>query len=114
MFWAPLADVKGRRPVYIGQSTGSCFMVGIADKSSLGCLSLLSITCVAMALTPTNAWWLLLIFRCLQASGSASTVALGSGVVADVASPAERGSFYGATAVGALVRRRDLSSRRYR
>lgn len=56
-----------------------------------------------MALTPTNAWWLLLIFRCIQASGSASTVALGSGVVADVATPAERGSFYGATAVGALV-----------
>ncbi|KAG8927414.1 hypothetical protein FRC00_002113 [Tulasnella sp. 408] len=85
MLWGPLADLKGRRPTYIV------------------CLGLLTLSSIACALVPTNKWWLLLIFRCFQASGGASTVALGAGVVADLARPQERGGFYGVLTVGALV-----------
>ncbi|KAG8852814.1 hypothetical protein FRB96_008502 [Tulasnella sp. 330] len=85
VFWAPLADVKGRRPIY------------------LACLSLLCITCMAIALVPSDKWWLLLLFRCFQSSGSASTIALAIGVVSDIAMPHERGTFLGVSVLGALT-----------
>jgi MFS family permease len=59
MVWGALADRIGRRPLF------------------LLCLFLLSASCVGLALVPTNAYWLLLVLRCFQAAGSASTVALG-------------------------------------
>ena len=59
MFWGTLADRMGRRPLF------------------LACLALLSISCVGLALVPTNAYWLLVLLRCFQAAGSASTIALG-------------------------------------
>lgn len=37
----------------------------------------LSLACVGLALVPTDAYWLLMVLRCLQAAGSASTIALG-------------------------------------
>ncbi len=37
----------------------------------------------------------LLVLRCLQSTGSSGTVALGNGIVADIASSGERGKFYG-------------------
>ena len=43
----------------------------------IGCMVVLSVACVGLALVPTNAYWLLMLLRCLQAAGSASTVALG-------------------------------------
>ncbi|KAG9013583.1 hypothetical protein FRB94_001688 [Tulasnella sp. JGI-2019a] len=85
MFWAPLADIKGRRPVY------------------LVCLAILCVTCVAIAVVPRDKWWLLLIFRCFQSAGSASTVALGSGVVADIAEPHQRGSLIAMSMLGGLL-----------
>ncbi|KAG9036778.1 hypothetical protein FRB95_007876 [Tulasnella sp. JGI-2019a] len=85
VFWAPLADVKGRRPIY------------------LACLSLLCVTCVAIALVPLDKWWLLLLFRCFQSSGSASTIAMAAGVVSDIALPQERGTFLGVSTLGALL-----------
>lgn len=36
----------------------------------------LCLTCVGLALVPTNAYWLLMLLRCVQAAGSASTIAL--------------------------------------
>lgn len=107
MFWAPLADLRGRRPIYLGLS------LIIVQSSHVNapfwflhsaCLGLLTITCVALALVPLDKWYLLLVFRCFQATGSASTVALGSGVVADIATPAERGGFLGLALLGPLVR----------
>jgi MFS family permease len=58
MVWGTLADRIGRRPLF------------------LLCLFLLSASCVGLALVPTNAYWLLMVLRCLQAAGSASTIAL--------------------------------------
>ncbi|KAG8896996.1 hypothetical protein FRB99_008526 [Tulasnella sp. 403] len=85
MLWAPIADMKGRRPIF------------------LACLLLLSVTCVGLAQVPTNKWWVILILRSIQASGSASTVAICYGVVADIALPAHRGSFLGISGIGMLV-----------
>ena len=59
MFWGTIADKVGRRPIF------------------LACLLTLCLSCVGLALTPTNAYWLLVFLRCLQAAGSASTIALG-------------------------------------
>ncbi|KAJ7062025.1 MFS general substrate transporter [Mycena amicta] len=85
MFWGTLADSWGRRPMFIA------------------CLILLSISCVGLALVPTNAYWLLLFLRCFQAAGSASTIALGAGVIGDISEPAERGGFFGVYNIGPLV-----------
>ena len=59
---------------------------------------------LGLALVPTNAYWLLMLLRCLQAAGSASTVALGAGVIADIATRAERGGFFGLFSLGPMVR----------
>ncbi|KAI0778343.1 MFS general substrate transporter [Trametes elegans] len=85
MFWGTLSDRWGRRPMFIG------------------CMIVLSLACVGLALVPTNAYWLLMVLRCVQAAGSASTVALGAGVIADIAAPAERGSFFGMWNIGPMV-----------
>ncbi|RPD67367.1 MFS general substrate transporter [Lentinus tigrinus ALCF2SS1-7] len=85
MFWGTMSDRWGRRPMFIG------------------CMVVLCGACVGLALVPTNAYWLLMVLRCLQAAGSASTVALGAGVIADIAAPAERGSFFGIWNIGPMV-----------
>lgn len=59
MLWGPLSDRVGRRPVFVG-----CFIILVAS-------------CIGLALTPTNAFWLLLLLRAVQAGGCASTIALG-------------------------------------
>ncbi|KAG0702033.1 major facilitator superfamily domain-containing protein [Suillus ampliporus] len=44
-----------------------------------------------------------MLLRCIQAAGSASTVALGAGVIGDIATPAERGGFFGVFTIGPQV-----------
>lgn len=102
MFWGTLADRMGRRP------------------TSLGCLFVLSLACIGLALVPTSYFWLLMVLRCIQAVGSASTLtigappcmfyfcafisfATGAGIIADIATPAERGGFYGIFTMGPQV-----------
>lgn len=104
MIWGPLADRWGRRLIF------------------LACLFILALSCVGVALTPTDAYWLLLVMRCIQAAGSASTIAVGkahpavsyrmhttvtyssgAGVIADVAAQHERGGYYGFYSLGAMV-----------
>jgi MFS family permease len=102
MIWGTISDYYGRRP-----TTAACLLV-------------LSFSCIGLALVPTSAYWLLMVLRCLQAAGSASTVAigniylfqapflfsmsiLGAGVVGDISSREERGGFYGLFMLGPLV-----------
>ncbi|KAI0068155.1 MFS general substrate transporter [Artomyces pyxidatus] len=85
MVWGTLSDRWGRRPVF------------------LACLVTLSVSCVGLALVPTDAYWLLMLLRCIQAAGSASTIALGAGVIGDIGTAAERGGFMGVFGIGPMV-----------
>ncbi|KAH6972475.1 major facilitator superfamily transporter [Ilyonectria sp. MPI-CAGE-AT-0026] len=73
LFWGSISDALGRRPIYIAS-----FAVYIVAN-------------IALSFSPNFA--VLLIFRGLQAAGSASTVSIGNGVIQDITPPAERGAF---------------------
>ncbi|KAH7089723.1 major facilitator superfamily transporter [Paraphoma chrysanthemicola] len=73
LFWGSLSDTIGRRQIYIYS-----FTVYILAN-------------IGLSLSPNFA--VLLIFRGLQAAGSASTVSIGNGVIQDIIPPAERGGY---------------------
>ncbi|KAK1981614.1 major facilitator superfamily domain-containing protein [Colletotrichum cereale] len=85
MLWGPLSDRHGRRPVF------------------LVCLAVLIGACIGIAVIPTDAFWLLIVLRCLQAAGCASTIALGAGVIGDISTPEERGGFFGMFNLGPMI-----------
>jgi MFS family permease len=76
-FWGSLSDSIGRRPVYIMT------------------LSIYVGACIGLALTPTSAFWLLLVLRIVQATGGSAVISIGSGCVSDIATPEERGRYMG-------------------
>jgi MFS family permease len=83
-FWGPLADAYGRRPIFL-----STLLVYLVAN-------------IGLAL-PGN-YAVLMVFRGLQAAGSASTIAIGAGVIGDIADADERGGFMGClVGVSALV-----------
>ncbi|OBR12589.1 major facilitator superfamily transporter [Colletotrichum higginsianum IMI 349063] len=73
LIWGSISDALGRRPIYIAS-----FAVYIVAN-------------IGLSFSPNFA--VLLIFRGLQAAGSASTVSIGNGVIQDISPPAERGKF---------------------
>ena len=75
-----MSDRFGRRPAYLG-----CFALFIGAN-------------IGLALQTQYA--ALLALRCLQSSGSSGTIALSNGVVSDLATRAERGSYIGLAALG--------------
>jgi multidrug resistance protein len=81
--WGPVSDVYGRRLAY-----SFTFLVFLG-------------ACVGLALSQNYAT--LIILRCLQSTGSASTIAIGAGVIGDVTTRAERGGFMGVFQAGLLV-----------
>ncbi|KAJ0422942.1 major facilitator superfamily domain-containing protein [Aspergillus carlsbadensis] len=81
--WGPVSDVYGRRTAYIGT-----FIIFVA-------------ACIGLALSPNYA--ALITLRCLQSTGSASTIAIGSGVIGDITTRAERGGYMGVFQAGLLV-----------
>lgn len=72
-FSAQLSDTAGRRPVYV-----VCLVLFLAANIGLGA---------------QNSYAALLILRCFQSAGSSGIAALSNAVAADVATPAERGSY---------------------
>ncbi|KAL1932432.1 hypothetical protein VTP01DRAFT_8110 [Rhizomucor pusillus] len=82
-FWGSLADRWGRRPVYL-----ETMAVYIGAN-------------VGLALAPSYA--ALLVLRMLQAFGSSSVIAIGAGVIGDVATPAERGTYFGVYTTGQML-----------
>ncbi|OIW27702.1 MFS general substrate transporter [Coniochaeta ligniaria NRRL 30616] len=78
-----LADNIGRRAVY---------------------LFMMSVYCIAnIGLALQRSWTALFLLRMLQSAGSAATIALGYGVVSDVAPPSERGAFVSGLVLGPNV-----------
>lgn len=78
-----LADMAGRRPAYfIG------FVIYLGANIGLAC---------------QNSYVALLLLRCLQSTGSSGTIALGNGVMADIASSAERGTYMGFAFAGPMI-----------
>lgn len=57
--------------------------------------------CIGLAKTENYAT--LITLRCLQSTGSASTIAIGSGVIGDITTRAERGGFMGIFQAGLLM-----------
>lgn len=81
--WGPISDARGRRVAYFGT-----FVVFLG-------------ACVGLALSKD--YTTLIVLRCLQSTGSASTIAIGSGVVADITTRAERGGYMGVFQAGLLA-----------
>jgi multidrug resistance protein len=82
-FFGDLADMAGRRPAYlIG------FVIYIAACIGIAC---------------QDSYAALFVLRCLQSTGSSSTIALASGVIADVSTSAERGMYMGLVTLGPMV-----------
>ncbi len=79
MLLGGLADGIGRRPTFL-----VCFVIYVAAN-------------IGLALSRNYAS--LLVVRCVQSAGSASTVALCQAVVADIVSSVERGSYIGITII---------------
>lgn len=81
--WGPISDVKGRRVAY--------------------CCTFLVFLGACVGLSQTKNYATLVVLRCLQSTGSASTIAIGSGVIGDITTRAERGGFMGIFQAGLLV-----------
>ena len=81
--WGAIADVHGRRVTYIFTFIvffGAC--VGLAE---------------------TRAFAQLVVLRCVQSTGSASTIAIGAGVIGDITTREERGGYMGIYQSGLLT-----------
>lgn len=81
--WGAIADVHGRRVTYICTFIillGSC--IGLAE---------------------IRHYYQLIILRCLQSTGSASTIAIGAGVIGDITTREERGGYMGIYQAGLLA-----------
>ncbi|RJE17985.1 Sugar and other transporter [Aspergillus sclerotialis] len=83
MFIGDFADNAGRRPAYL-----VCFIIYMGAN-------------IGLALQ--NNYAALFILRCLQSAGSSTTIALSSGVVSDISTAAQRGSFMGFVTAGSLL-----------
>jgi multidrug resistance protein len=78
-----LADMAGRRPAYI-----ISFVIYLGAN-------------IGLALQ--NSYAALFILRCLQSTGSSGAIAMGYGVVADLSTSAERGSYMGIVSAGTML-----------
>lgn len=78
-----LADMGGRRPAYI-----ITFIIYLGAN-------------IGLALQDSYA--ALFILRCLQSTGSSGAIALGFGVVADIATSSERGTYMGIVGAGTML-----------
>ncbi|CZR52649.1 related to MFS multidrug transporter [Phialocephala subalpina] len=81
--WGAVADVHGRRVTYI------CTFVVLIGA------------CIGLA--ETRHYYQLVILRCLQSAGSASTIAIGAGVIGDITIREERGGYMGIYQAGLLA-----------
>lgn len=82
-FLGTFADTSGRRPAYI--------------------LAFTIYTAANIGLALQNSYAALMVLRCIQSAGSSGTISFGYRVIADIATPAERGSYIGPMAAGVML-----------
>ncbi|WWC68835.1 uncharacterized protein I206_102770 [Kwoniella pini CBS 10737] len=82
-FWGAISDVYGRRLTLL-----CTFLVFLS-------------ACIGLALS--NHFYQLIILRCLQSTGSASTIAIGAGIIGDITTREERGGYMGVFQTGLLA-----------
>lgn len=82
-FMGTFADTGGRRPAYI--------------------LAFTIYTAANIGLALQDSYAALMVLRCIQSAGSSGTVSFGYGVIADIATPAERGMFIGPMSAGVMI-----------
>ncbi|WWC60087.1 uncharacterized protein I303_102651 [Kwoniella dejecticola CBS 10117] len=82
-FWGAISDVYGRRLTLL-----CTFVVFLS-------------ACIGLALS--SHFYQLIILRCLQSSGSASTIAIGAGMIGDITTREERGGYMGVFQAGLLA-----------
>lgn len=68
---------------------------------NVACMVVLCLSSLGLALAPN--YGVLIALRCIQAAGSASTIAVGAGIIGDISTPAERGGFMGWNSLGPMV-----------
>lgn len=83
MMFGTFSDQLGRRPAYI-----TAFTIYLAAN-------------IGLALQ--NSYVALFMLRCLQSTGSSGTIAIGVGVISDIATSAERGSYMGMVFGGVML-----------
>lgn len=83
MFIAGFSDTAGRRPAYM-----ICFTIYLVANLALGL---------------QNSYVALLLLRMLQSAGSSGTVALANGLVADIVTSSERGSYIAFATIGSML-----------
>ncbi|KAF4231748.1 hypothetical protein CNMCM6805_010337 [Aspergillus fumigatiaffinis] len=83
MLIAGFSDKVGRRPAYI-----ICFTIYIAAN---------------IGLSLQNSYAALMVLRCIQSAGSSGTVALSNGLVGDMITSAERGSYIAFASIGLML-----------
>ncbi|KAL4972609.1 MFS general substrate transporter [Aspergillus desertorum] len=83
MLIAGFSDTAGRRPAYI-----ICFTIYLAANLGLGL---------------QNSYGALLVLRCVQSAGISGTVALANGLVGDMITSAERGSYIAFASLGSML-----------
>ncbi|KAL2208062.1 major facilitator superfamily transporter [Sarocladium strictum] len=81
--WGPVSDVKGRRVAY--------------------CCTFIIFLGACIGLAETKNYATLMVLRCLQSTGSASTIAIVSGVLSDITTRDERGIYMGVFQAGLLT-----------
>ncbi|PNP61030.1 hypothetical protein FNYG_14118 [Fusarium nygamai] len=81
--WGPISDVKGRRVAY-----SLTFIVFLG-------------ACIGLAEAKNYAT--MVVLRCVQSTGSASTIVIGSGVIGDITTRDNRGGLMGIFQAGLLV-----------
>ncbi|GAN08549.1 conserved hypothetical protein [Mucor ambiguus] len=82
-FWGSVADLWGRRPVFI-----ATFFIYIAACTGLAC---------------SRNYVTLLVLRMLQSFGSSSAIAVGAGTIGDISTPSERGGYMGILSMGMML-----------
>jgi multidrug resistance protein len=89
--------LQGLAPVILGPFSDAC------GRRLAYILSFMIYTAANNGLALQESYAALMVLRCLQSAGSSGTVSFGYGVIADISTPAERGSYTGIMAAGVMI-----------